>query len=137
MRNKILRSVNALNKNVKSKLLFKEKSKTDLSVMYSTLFWCLLIISLDFQAQLQNNCNIAFFSSYKVSYFQWSPVMRHQCIHYKGHVSPMACKLLYTLFSCGEFGVPVVAFDGVEYLCKMLFCVSLKGNDAQHSLLSC
>lgn len=37
-----------LNKNVKSKLLFKEKSKTDLSAMYSTLFWCLLIISLDF-----------------------------------------------------------------------------------------
>ena len=36
------------NKNVKSKLLLKEKSKTDLSVMYSTLFWCLLIISLDF-----------------------------------------------------------------------------------------
>lgn len=135
-----------LNKNVKSRLLFKKKNKNDLPAMYPTLFWRLLIISLDFQAQLQNHCNslhkmspssLLYFSSYKVSYFQWSPVTRHQCVHYKGHASPMACKLLYTLFSCGEFGVPVVAFDGVEYLCKMLFCVSLKGNDAQHSLLSC
>jgi len=65
------------------------------------------------------------FSSYKVSYLQWFPVMWYQCVHYKGQASPMACKLLYTLFSCGEFGLPVVAFDGVEYLCDDAFFVSL------------
>ena len=50
------------------------------------------------------------FSSYKVFYVPWSPVMRHQCVHYKVHMSPMACKLLYTLFllwwvwvACGCF----------------------------------
>lgn len=67
------------------------------------------------------------FSSYKVFYFPWSPVMRHQCVHYKGHASPMACKLLYTLFSCGEFGLPVVSFDGVEYLCNDAFLCLFEG----------
>ena len=37
-----------LNKNVKSRLLFKKKNKKDLPVMYLTLFWRLLINSLDF-----------------------------------------------------------------------------------------
>ena len=56
-----------------------------------------------------------------------SPVTRHQCVHYKGHVSPMACKLIYTPFSCGEFGLPVVAFDGVEYLCSDPFLCLFEG----------
>ena len=47
MRNKIMRSAIA-KKKFKSKLLFKKKNKKDLPAMYSTLFWCLLIISLDF-----------------------------------------------------------------------------------------
>ena len=67
------------------------------------------------------------FSSYKVFYFPWSPVMRHQCVHYKVHMSPMACKLFYTLFSCGEFGLPVVAFDGVEYFCNDAFLCLFEG----------
>ena len=37
-----------LNKNVKSRLLFKKKNENDLPAMYPTLFWRLLIISLDF-----------------------------------------------------------------------------------------
>ena len=37
-----------LNKNVKSRLLFKKKNKNNLPAMYPTLFWRLLIISLDF-----------------------------------------------------------------------------------------
>ena len=115
-----------LNKNVKSRLLYKKKNKKDLPAMYPTLFWRLLINSLDFWAQLQNHCNsphktspssLLYFSSYKVSYFQWSPVTRHQCVHYKGHVSPMACKLLYTPFSC----------DGVEYLCNDAFLCLFEG----------
>lgn len=37
-----------LNKNVKSRLLFKKKNKKDLPGMYPTLFWHLLINALDF-----------------------------------------------------------------------------------------
>ena len=37
----------------------------------------------------------------------------------------MACKVPYTLFSCSEFGLPVVAFDGVEHLCNDAFFLSL------------
>ena len=37
-----------LNKNIKSTLLIKKKNKNDLPAMYPTLFWRLLIISLDF-----------------------------------------------------------------------------------------
>ena len=47
--------------------------------------------------------------SYGVSYFQHLPVIQHQHIQHKGHVSPMACKLFYTLSSLLlEFGLPVI-----------------------------
>ena len=35
-------------------------------------------------------------------------VMQHQYVQHKGRTSPMACKLLDTLFLSHEFGLPVV-----------------------------
>ena len=126
MRNKIMRSAIAkkmLNLNFCSRKRIKKTYLRCIPLCFSV---CLL-----FHWIFRLNCRTTvtpfirrhllrrhIFSSNKVSYFQWSPVTQHQCVHYKGHMSPMACKLrtiLYILFSCGEFGLPVVAFDGVEY----------------------
>lgn len=47
--------------------------------------------------------------SYRVSYFQHLPVIQNQHIQHKGHASPLACKLFYTLSGLLlEFGLPVI-----------------------------
>ena len=42
--------------NVKPNFSLNEMNKKDLPVMYSTVFWCLLVVLLDFLALLHNHC---------------------------------------------------------------------------------